>query len=211
MKRTRSRLIRALSLAALMAAMGTVAALWTQARRDQAQNALDQARDSRLKVNARLQTMQDQKARLMRAQLRLEALGKRGVLGTGKPAEWAQNLARTRRELGLAEFASAFAPPPPSGQPGPELCASSLTIKTRLRHEGEFLRLIAALQADAIVLPRRCSLERQAGETPAITAECELDWVTLDLRPVNAPLRIPRKIASDDGAPTRRPKGPGSL
>lgn len=208
MKRTRSRLIRSLSLAALMAASGTAAALWSLARRDQAQSALDLARDSRLKINARLQTVQDQKAGLMRAQLRLEALSKRGVLGTGQHAEWAQNLARTRRELNLAEFASEFAPPPRSEQPSPKLCASSLKIKTRLRHEGEFLRLIAALQAGAIVLPRRCTLERQAGETPAITAECELDWVTLDLTPAKA---SSRKTAGEDGAQARRPRGPGSL
>ncbi|WP_417068241.1 hypothetical protein [Niveibacterium terrae] len=181
MKRSRFRMIRALSLAALLAASGTAAALWSQARRDQAQSALDQASASRQKIDARLQAVQDEKTALLRAQSRIAELGRRAALGAGTRPEWAQQLARIQRKLNLAEFAGEFAPP--SRQSAPALCATPLKIKTRLRHEGEFLRLIAALQTGAIVLPRRCTLQRQTGQTPNITAECDLDWLTLDLAP----------------------------
>jgi len=209
MKRSRFRLLLALSLAALMSASGTVAGLWSLARKDLAQSALDQAIASRQKIGARLQSAQDEKAGLKRAQLRIDALGKRGLVGAGLRAEWAENLAKARRELNLAEFDSEFAAPSPSGEPGPSLCASSLMIKTRLRHEGEFLRLIAALQAGAIVLPRHCALERLAGDSPGITAECTLDRLTLSLPPAKTSSRIAREDAEGSGAKARQSRGSG--
>lgn len=210
MKRSRSRLIRALSLAALMAASGTAAALWSLSRKDQAQSALDQTRISRQKIGARLQAVQDQNASLMRAQQRIEELDRRAMVGTGHRAEWAQSLARIKQELRIAEFSCEIAPPPPSRQPGPSLTANALRLKTRLRHEGEFLRLIAALQRGAIVLPRRCALEPQSAETPSITAECELDRVTLELPPAKTEPRIQRIGAEENAAKTRRSTGAGS-
>jgi len=116
------------------------------------------------------------------------------LLGEERRLDWGERVNRIKvsRKIPAADF--ELSPQRIIGQPFPDLAlrASRMTLRTRLAHEGDLLRLLADLDApgNALVLPRRCTLERDSGSAsenpPAISSTCELDWVTLHL---NSPAR----------------------
>ena len=146
-------------------------------------------------VTGRLEDAQRDEPAMRRALERFITFQKEGLIGEERRLDWGERVNRIKvsRKIPVADF--ELSPQRIIGQPFPDLAlrASRMTLRARLAHEGDLLRLLADLDTpgSALVLPRRCTLERESGpvsENPtAISSSCELDWVTLHLNTPSRP------------------------
>ncbi len=160
-----------------------------------ARAAYDAANAERQKVTTRLESAQRDEPAMRRALERFTALQHDGLVGQEHRLDWGERVKRIKaaRRIPLVEF--ELAPQRVFGQPYPDLTlrASRMTLRVRLAHEGDLVRLLADLDnpGTALILPRQCSLQRdtdQLGANPtAIIGSCELDWITLNLTPPTRP------------------------
>lgn len=123
---------------------------------------------------------------------RYRSLVAAGVVGAPRPQAWQGRVTeaalRHRVELVEARFLPPRArPAEPEPDKASPLLASTLVLKARLLHEGDFAAFIADLQAqpDARVHIADCALDRLWPAQPAAAAdahlalECRLDWLTI--------------------------------
>ncbi len=159
-----------------------------------AQSANAQAAGERRTIAQRLADAQHNAPAIRRALERFVVFQQEGLIGEERRLDWGERVKRIKdsRKIASAEF--ELSPQRVIGQSFPDLTlrASRMTLRAHLAHEGDLLRLLADLDSpgSALVLPRRCIMEREPGlasENPgAINSNCELDWVTLHL---NVPAR----------------------
>lgn len=124
---------------------------------------------------------------------RYHSLAAAGFVGTPSTQDWQARVieAALRHRVELED--ARFLPPRalPSGTEPDKalpLLASTLALKARLMHEGDFAAFIADLQAqpDARVRISDCALDRLQPASPAaadrgahLALECRLDWLTI--------------------------------
>ncbi len=182
----RTRFVHALALAILMAGIGAALASWATTQKFEARAQNRQATENRQQIAARLSQVQTEEITLRPRLAHFNALQRRGVIGPEHRLEWTERLSQIRRAH-TQRLDYEIAPQTLLEKPGVGLNvhASSMIIKAHLLHEGDLLRLIDALHAidSAIVLPRRCTIERQEPgvPNPELFASCEFDWITLTL------------------------------
>lgn len=167
MKRT--RLIRAASLAALLGASAIAIALLAQTRFAQAQARQREALVQHTALAQRLrQTLAEQEKEALLAVQR-ERFAR---LDAGAPL-WTDRIAQLQRQPGFAGVELALTAPA-----GGLIVTQLLQFDARVRHEGEFLELLTALQTGATVRPRRCALARLPDDA-GLSVRCTLERVAL--------------------------------
>jgi hypothetical protein len=119
------------------------------------------------------------------------ALQKAGLQQPVDRVAWQENLQATRKALQMGVFSYEIGAERPLTLFGdapdnkPTIFASTLHLRTELRHEDAFLALIHALQQPGKALrPTRCTLSRQAStaQAPGLAASCDIDWISLRIK-----------------------------
>lgn len=123
-------------------------------------------------------------------------LQNRGYVGTENRLDWIEQLARISRERKLYDFQYEFAPqrlieplliPAGAAAGTHRFLLSAQHFKTQLLHEGDLLAFLDDLRrhVKAYLIVRECHIERipqnpaERGVSPQLTADCQLDWITL--------------------------------
>jgi hypothetical protein len=118
-----------------------------------------------------------------------------GLLGRERRLSWLEALRRAGDANGLKQVsykldAQRQATPDFSIALGDyRLYVSTMSLNLALLHEGDLLRVFKALDRDALgqYALKRCSLKRTgerldlSGHDANLTADCKLDWLTIDL------------------------------
>lgn len=159
------------------------------------ETAFRRAEAERSSISTRLSRSQQDEPEIRRALERFDALRNQGVVGPERRLEWAEriSLIRNTHKIPAIEFELAPQRKLPTSFSDISLRASTMTLRARLLHEGDLLRILEDLrqQGSAEVLPRRCVLERGTdSETTlplALSAVCELDWITVSIDSPAAP------------------------
>lgn len=127
---------------------------------------------------------------------RFLALQGRGYVGTENRLDWIEQLARLSGERRLYDFQYEFEPqrlidpiliPAGAAAGTHRFLLSSQHFKTRLLHEGDLLAFLDDLRRNvkAYLIVRECRIERipqnpaERGIAAQLTADCRLDWITL--------------------------------
>jgi hypothetical protein len=160
-----------------------------------AQSEYQHAFDARARVGARLNKAQYDEPAIRRALQRFTEFEKNGLIGEERRLEWADRINRIRADRRIPAIDFELSPQRAIGHafPGLSINASSMTLRAKLLHEGDLMRILADLKApgSALVLPRHCLIERNVGDggenTITISAVCELDWITLNLAALDSP------------------------
>ncbi len=119
-----------------------------------------------------------------------------GLLGRERRLSWLESLRAAGDDLRLPQLTYRIEAQRPLDAPWPldlgayALYASPMNINAGLLHEGDLARLLDALERNARgqYTVRHCTLKRLASEfaldttAPHVSADCTLDWLTLDLR-----------------------------
>lgn len=131
------------------------------------------------------------------------ALSRQGLVGPEQRLNWIETLGRAGPELGLprleyeigrrqaleADYGPACAPDHEPGRDACRLYKSELRLSLGLLHEADLLRLFDYLDRHARghYTVRTCRLQRPADairiapEAANLTADCRLEWLTLNL------------------------------
>ncbi len=122
-------------------------------------------------------------------------LYERGLLGRERRLSWLETLRRSGDANGLPQLAykldaQRVAKPDFNITLGEyQLYASTMTLNLGLLHEGDLLQLLQALDREALgqYSIKRCQLQRASenidtsGQLANLSAECTLDWWTINL------------------------------
>lgn len=181
------RYVIALVAALMMAGVGAATYSIAQQGKDAATQEYREANALREQATGKLNAALRDEPEIRRALRRFEQLRQTGLIGSERRLEWAEATTRLRQQLKEPALDFELAPQRslPNANNELPLQASTMTLRASLWHEGDLLRMLAALreQRSASVLPRRCTLEREAANTgveaPPVSAVCELDWITL--------------------------------
>lgn len=152
---------------------------------------------------ARYLTLGEQAALLTAHYPAFAALGRQGVVGPEQRLNWIETLGRAGPELGLprleyeigrrqalqADYGLDYQLGHGSGHIAYRLYKSELRLSLGLLHEADLLRLFDYLDRHARghYTVRACRLQRPAGaiqiapEAVNLTADCRLEWLTLNL------------------------------
>lgn len=165
---------------------------WSKAERDDAAATL-RLNDNRLaQARAAHQAARDADAATRLGLRQLEALHGAGLLETPDRQAWQRHLLGLQGRLQLDGLKWTLSPVQPVSGGEPETPASpsalrvaSLHLQGELAHEGRLLPLLdrPAGLGGGLFLPRHCRLARRtpATEGPALSIDCEIDWLFLQL------------------------------
>lgn len=165
-------------------------AIWVADKhRGERLHGLDDAQRSYREAHGRYINAQRDEDLLRDVVARFDALRARGVAGEERRLEWIERVRAARERAGMAELDFELRPRRPllaSPRDGAlQLTASTMSLRSELRHEGHLLEFLDAVLTESSALPRvrRCSVERQhgpAGSDP-LGVSCEIDWITVRL------------------------------
>lgn len=153
--------------------------------KQQAQERLAQARQAHRQVEQAIRQESRDAALREQGKAIYQTLSKAGAIGAEKRLEWLELLKEVERIHDTPQITYEFSPRQRLGRSGTDTSiffSSRQRIKLSLRHEGEFLSILAKLRssAQALLIIRSCRLSRVPGNAEhPLSAECELDWVTL--------------------------------
>ena len=188
-----SRLRWPLLACVVLAAAGTqlvwLAETGFQSRREE----LRRAEENYRRGHGRLQQAERDEAQIRETIGRFRALEARGVVGQEQRLEWVERLRAAREHLRLPALeyelrprraleGAALPASSAASAAGYRLSASAMRLRTELVQEEDLLRLLAELRAEpsAIVRPVWCRMSRPTGAAQVLTAECELEWITVE-------------------------------
>lgn len=167
------------------AALVTVFAIKSQVERD-----VRQAQTEREEARARLARAHEDEREIAAKIARYQEILALGRTQPERRLEWVEMLDEIKKARRLIDLDYEIAPQrlldpqkPVSG--GFEFHTSPMKLTLPLLHEEDLLGLLADLarQSEALVSVRSCRIERASGETAQrgalLTADCELDWITL--------------------------------
>lgn len=176
--------------AAAFAASAGAGALWATAQAETSARQLAQTRSALAALRAELAEAEALAAALPDALARWRRLEQAGAFGPHSSSRWPAALRQTLQRDIRAQVTSAhFSPPRSLGgeDEHPVVLASTLALELKLVHEGHLPALLATIDtnAGALVRKRRCRIERLRERHPdarsaALSAHCELDWITVD-------------------------------
>jgi hypothetical protein len=180
--------------AAILIGSGAVAGSYVL--RQAAEKQFKTATNQRAESKAQLASAAAEEQELREKITRFHALQKRGFIGTENRLDWIEQLSQIRSERQLLEFQYEFEPQrtadsqllPTGAMAGTHrFLVTPQRIKTKLLHEGDLLGFLDDLRqrVRAYLVIRECRLERlpaepvQRGPAPQLSAECRIDWITL--------------------------------
>jgi len=123
-----------------------------------------------------------------------QALVARGIIGQEHRGEWVEKIREIRQVRKLLDIQYELSPQHIIDNsivlaqgPGFDVMTSPMKLQMQLLHEDDLLDLLTDLQEEtqAFIRPSQCSLRRLtiAAEEQAtralLTAECQLDWITI--------------------------------
>ena len=165
--------------------IGAGSAMQSLDDKQQAQERLAQAQQAHRQIEQTIRQESGDAARREQGKAIYQTLSKAGAIGAEKRLEWMELLNEVERIHDIPQITYEFSPRQRLGHSGADASiffSSQQRIKLRLRHEGEFLSILAKLRssAQALLIIRSCRLSRSPGNGDhLLSAECELDWVTL--------------------------------
>ena len=187
----KARVIFAASLLSGAALVGAGKAILLQ-QQDGANQAQAQRNDT---FNKRRQAENDQQE-IHDYQPMFMALRERGFFGEERRLDWMEYIQRIRENRKLLPIAYEIsaqqvfqvAPEVPIGDL--ELRGSKMTFQMALLHEGDLLNFLDDLKRKGFYTVQECKVKRVDGmlenaQSPRLTAECTLYWLTLGERTVN--------------------------
>ena len=186
------RLVLPLAAAMAMLAAG-IAAIWaSQGMVRSAQAALDEARQARKETVERLARIAEEEREVKQKLDVYRQLKSLNVLGDERRLEWADAIARIRKERDLLDLRYRVERQKlltsVSGKPGNvDFFASTMNVDLALLHEGDLVRFLSDLRAsgNAYYSVRRCQIERSGQSatgttiTPRLHAACQIDLITI--------------------------------
>lgn len=179
----------------LLAACGA-GLIWFAERSFKAAHAeLAAARDERSQSRDRLSRIAEEE-REVREKLEVyRRLADSRVLGDERRLEWADAVARIRKQRELADVRYLVEPQKllvslPGKPAGVDVFASTMKLSMSLLHEGDLLTFLDDLRAsgNAYYMVQRCGMTRVGATgaltslTPRVSAECTIDLVTIQDR-----------------------------
>ena len=184
----------ALPLLACVALLGAGAGLvvWTQGAERAATRELAAVRVERAQARERLTRIAEEERDVkekMAVYLQLKSLG---IIGGERRLEWADAMARIRKERELPDLRYRVERQrllnSVAGKPANvEFYASSMKVELALLHEGDLLRFLSDLResGNAYYAVKSCKLARTGSATgggglaPRLRGECEIDLITI--------------------------------
>jgi len=184
----------ALPLLACLALLGAGAGLvaWQQGEQRVATRELAAVRIERAQARDRLMRIAEEERDVkqkMEVYLQLKSLG---ILGGERRLEWADAMARIRKERELPDLRYRVERQrllnSVAGKPANvEFYASTMKVELALLHEGDLLRFLSDLResGNAYYAVKGCNLSRTgaasggAGLAPRLRADCEIDLITI--------------------------------
>jgi hypothetical protein len=116
-------------------------------------------------------------------------LQRRGVIGTESRLDWIEGIRAIRDNRKLIELKYEFAPQRPldkAEEGSHRFHSSTMRARLRLLHEGDLVNFIndLGLQSRALIKVDACTIRRstraQSGsELAPLTAECDIQWITV--------------------------------
>ncbi|NJA88939.1 hypothetical protein HCX48_06870 [Rhodocyclus tenuis] len=186
------RHLRANALMALVAAaVGLTGALCSAEWRQASALAREEAVAERDRAHARWQQRDTDAKNQQQDAALIAALEARGVLAETHRLDWIELLDELRETLPVLDIQYEFAAPAqannatPTTSPMPAtLHSTQMTLHLVVPHEEDALHWLDAVRrrAPALIRYRQCGFARQSDpqtETSALTADCEIDWITL--------------------------------
>lgn len=165
-------------------------AWWSIRQGQKAQQEWDTAAAARNQIEQRLRQVRTEEQDLKDRTLIFQQMQNKGITGEEKRLDWTELLRQIQRDMHLPGMSYEFGPQKSLEKvTGVAFAyfASPMRLQLRLLHEGDLINFLARLQneAKALVLVRSCKLSpaSQISDgrpvTAQLTAECELQWVTV--------------------------------
>lgn len=191
-----ARLRRPLIIGALALLAGGSLLLWSQTEHAAAEAALRQHSARLTQARAMHQAARTADAAARDGLQQIETLRKAGLLNAPDRQAWQQHLLGQQGRLGLEKLKWEIGPFKPfeaqghgaPAEPHSALHSTTLHLKGDLAHEGRLLPLLEQPggSTNGLFLPRHCRLTRSqpepdSADSPALAADCEIDWLYLRL------------------------------
>ena len=176
--------------ALLLLVIAGLLAWWSQQDAQKAEQQRKAAENSKNQIEQRLRQVRTEEQELKERAQTFQQMQKSGIAGEEKRLDWTEMLRAIQSDIRLPAMTYEFgAQIPLENMTGQDYAyfASPMRLQLRLLHEEDLLNFLARLQkeAKALVLIRSCKLSPQPGsgevrETlPQLSAECELQWITV--------------------------------
>jgi len=189
-KKIRWSLVLLVMLLSLGAA-AVVAALQLDIRAEVAHR---KAMDSRLEIRNKLARAQDEEKELREKIAKHQLMMDQGIIGQEHRLDWVEKIRQIKQDRKLIDLQYELSPQHAVDKSivateggGFEVMASPMKLQLKMLHEEDLLNFLADLRknSEAYVRPRQCTLSRLAPQareqanTALLSAECQLDWITL--------------------------------
>lgn len=178
---------------AISAAIATTAWHYTQ----QSARAAMVAKQDAESMQSRTKQLQQEELGIREKIVEYTALSDKGILSPEKRLDWVDLLKQIQVERKLLGLEYEIIPQVklPTGvvssmPPGHDLLSSTMQLRMPLLHEEDLTRLLSDLKAraPAFIRPKGCrlgrailstTLDNDAGIPAQLTAECQIDWITI--------------------------------
>ena len=176
---------------ALLAAGGWLA-LWADAGKRDATREQAAARSERAQARERLMRIAEEEKEVKEKLAVYLHLKQLGILGDERRLEWADAVARIRKERELPDLRyrierQRLLSSVPGKPAAVDFYASTMRVDLALLHEGDLLNFLRDLResGNAYYAVKRCAVSRTglapavAGLAPRLRADCEIDLITI--------------------------------
>lgn len=174
-----------------MMAVAAAALHFAHSARTRAELARDLVMAERQESYGKLKQVRDEETEIKQKSILFTRLQERGIIGPEQRLEWVELLKEIRDKRRLIDLQYEIAPQRLlDGNPSSSYAfySSAMKLQLRLLHEEDLTRLIGDLrsQAKALIRVRSCDVARlpasadeRSGRRANLSAECEIDWLTL--------------------------------
>jgi hypothetical protein len=174
-----------------LGAAAVVAALQLDVRAEAAHR---KAMGSRLEIRNKLARAQDEEKELREKIAKHQLMMDQGIIGQEHRLDWVEKIRQIKQERKLIDLQYELSPQHAVDKSivttdggGFEVMASPMKLQLKMLHEEDLLNFLADVRqnSEAYVRPRQCTLSRLAPQpreqanAALLSAECQLDWITL--------------------------------
>ncbi|RTL54986.1 MAG: hypothetical protein EKK46_07060 [Rhodocyclaceae bacterium] len=148
----------------------------------------------RNEIRSKLARAQDEEKELREKIAKHQAMESRGILDQEHRLDWVEKIRQIKESRKLIDVQYELAPQQavdsalvPSAGSAFEVMSSPMKLQMQLLHEEDLLNFLNDLrqQVKAYVRPRQCTLirlpsvARETGTNAQLSADCQLDWITI--------------------------------
>jgi len=146
-------------------------------------------------IRNRLARAQDEEKELREKIAKHQAMVAQGIIGQEHRLDWVEKIRQIKQERKLIDLQYELSPQHavdksivPTDGGGFEVMASPMKLQMKMLHEEDLLNFLADIRqqdTQAYVRPRQCTLvrlppqAREPANSAMLSAECQLDWITL--------------------------------